>query len=284
MTEEEKARRIYEMVMYPRTGHPNSHASDLSCLLQTILFVLGAVFIVYFQSWVFLGGLILASFAFQAICEIVRKRKGCLVHHCPFTPKTVWTRNHGLYPSISRISLRVRASFFPNAFPHWYGQKIVTAKPHKRFKRQVIHYCKECEDNESLFGSFYYSLFPYRSEWSVAAIAISKSLMGGLSAPWVLFEYGTIMVVPEPIGDLAEQATMLLRERGTFDFSAPAQDFEVVTLDEGKGWVVHGPQNDLKNVILRLESQFEDDMELCARLRRDEDAYWPVIVHIENVG
>lgn len=47
-----------------------------------------------------------------------------------------------------------------------------------------------------------------------ALVAAWRAIIVGAGKSWVLFEYGTCVILMEPAEDLAEQATALLREWG----------------------------------------------------------------------
>jgi hypothetical protein len=64
-----------------------------------------------------------------------------------------------------------------------------------------------------------------------------RSIINGPEKSWVLFAQGTCVILMEPQGDLAAQATALLREWGPVHPGSSSGDFSTITLEDGKGWV-----------------------------------------------
>ncbi|MFE0452383.1 hypothetical protein ACFW2D_13990 [Streptomyces sp. NPDC058914] len=66
---------------------------------------------------------------------------------------------------------------------------------------------------------------------------------------WVLFEHGTCVVLTAPDGDLAEQATEILREFGPVHAGSAAGDFGVIDVKDADGWVVTGHHQDVLTYV-----------------------------------
>ncbi|GAA3831897.1 hypothetical protein GCM10022380_58070 [Amycolatopsis tucumanensis] len=102
--------------------------------------------------------------------------------------------------------------------------------------------------------------------------------------PWVLFEHGTCVVLTEPEGDLAHQATELLRTFGPVRAGGAAGDFGVITLDEGGGWLVTSYRPDVLTHVAPGEPPAESDVTigLYGRSKRHRDATELHVVHVED--
>ncbi|WP_371358433.1 hypothetical protein, partial [Salmonella sp. E393-2] len=61
------------------------------------------------------------------------------------------------------------------------------------------------------------------------------------------------MILTQPEPDLAAQARALLAEWGAVQVGTPAGDFGVITLDNGRGWVVTGHHPDILTFVPREE-------------------------------
>ncbi|MEJ8646329.1 hypothetical protein WKI68_43885 [Streptomyces sp. MS1.HAVA.3] len=61
----------------------------------------------------------------------------------------------------------------------------------------------------------------------------------------MLFEHGTCVVLTAPDGELAEQATEILKKFGPAHAGSSPGDFGVIDLKDAEGWVVTGHHNDV---------------------------------------
>lgn len=115
-------------------------------------------------------------------------------------------------------------------------------------------------------------------------IDVWQRLLADPHKSWVLFEHGTCVVLPAPEGELAEQATDLLREFGPAHAGSSAGDFGVIDLDDVEGWVVTGHHNDVLTYVGPDEpaddSQFA--VGLCGRSQRHLDGTELNVVHVED--
>ncbi|OES61674.1 hypothetical protein A7R79_09230, partial [Pseudomonas aeruginosa] len=72
---------------------------------------------------------------------------------------------------------------------------------------------------------------------------------------------------------------------GAVQVGTPAGDFGVITLDNGRGWVVTGHHPDILTFVPREELE-EDAGELLVgmhgRSRRGEDAEALAVIHVED--
>jgi hypothetical protein len=101
---------------------------------------------------------------------------------------------------------------------------------------------------------------------------------------WVLFANGTCVILMEPTGDLAQQATSLLQEYGPVHAGTPAGDFDIIDLDEASGWAVTGHHPDILTYVDPSELENHDDLTvgLFGRSKRDQDGHDLIIIHIED--
>lgn len=111
-----------------------------------------------------------------------------------------------------------------------------------------------------------------------------KQVLSGSPTSWVLFEHGTCVLLPAPEGDLAEQATELLRHYGPVHAGSPAADFGVMTLKDELGWVVTGHHDDVLTYVGPAEPQDGSNLGvgLCGRAKRHRDGTEPRVVHVED--
>ncbi|MFB7337736.1 hypothetical protein FNH09_36340 [Streptomyces adustus] len=101
---------------------------------------------------------------------------------------------------------------------------------------------------------------------------------------WVLFEHGTCVVLTAPEGDLADQATGILREFGPVHAGSPAGDFGVIDLKDAEGWVVTGQHNDVLTYVGPDEPHERSDIAIgvFGRSKRHRDGTELNVVHVED--
>ncbi|MEO3873451.1 hypothetical protein ABGB18_31965 [Nonomuraea sp. B12E4] len=101
---------------------------------------------------------------------------------------------------------------------------------------------------------------------------------------WVLFEQGTCVILMEPAGELAQQATTLLREYGPVVGGTPAGDFDIIDLDDAPGWAVTGHHPDILTYVDPSEVDNEEDfvVGLYGRGKRDQDGHDLTVIHVED--
>jgi hypothetical protein len=121
---------------------------------------------------------------------------------------------------------------------------------------------------------------------SVAALVdVWRRIIVGDHKSWVLFAYGTCVILTEPADDLAAQAIDILREYGPVHPGTPAGDFGTVELDRAPGWVVTGHHPDVLTYVAPddvLAESSELLIGLIGRSRRDDDSRELSIIHIED--
>ncbi|MFB6516953.1 hypothetical protein [Streptomyces sp. NPDC056401] len=103
-------------------------------------------------------------------------------------------------------------------------------------------------------------------------------------ASWVLFEQGTCVVLTAPDGDLAEQATDILKGFGPVHAGSSAGDFGVIDLEDTEGWVVTGHHNDVLTYVGPDEVGDPSELAagLCGRAKRHQDGTDLHVVHVED--
>ncbi|MEE1739147.1 hypothetical protein [Streptomyces sp. BE147] len=101
---------------------------------------------------------------------------------------------------------------------------------------------------------------------------------------WVLFEQGTCVVLTAPSGELAEQATEILKQFGQVRAGSPAGDFGVIDLADTEGWVVTGHHNDVLTYVGPDEPQDRSEIAvgLLGRSKRHRDGTELHVVHVED--
>ncbi|MFJ6730518.1 MULTISPECIES: hypothetical protein [unclassified Streptomyces] len=113
---------------------------------------------------------------------------------------------------------------------------------------------------------------------------IWQRLLADPRKSWVLFEHGTCVVLTAPEGDLAEQATDLLREFGPAHAGSSAGDFGVIDPKGVAGWVVTGHHHDVLTYVGPDEPQDGSHLAvgLFGRAKRHQDGTQLHAVHVED--
>ncbi|MER5197284.1 hypothetical protein ACWD3J_29200 [Streptomyces sp. NPDC002755] len=101
---------------------------------------------------------------------------------------------------------------------------------------------------------------------------------------WVLFEHGTCVVVMAPDGELAEQATEILKKYGPAHAGSSSGDFGVIDLKDAEGWVVTGQHNDVLTYVGPDEPRDSSEIAvgLFGRSKRHRDGTELHVVHVED--
>ncbi|MEU7339643.1 hypothetical protein [Streptomyces sp. NPDC007074] len=101
---------------------------------------------------------------------------------------------------------------------------------------------------------------------------------------WVLFEHGTCVVLTAPDGELAEQATDLLKKFGPAHAGSSAGDCGVIDVKDVEGWVVTGHHNDVLTYVGLDEPQDQSQIAvgLFGRSKRHRDGTELRVVHVED--
>jgi hypothetical protein len=117
-------------------------------------------------------------------------------------------------------------------------------------------------------------------------IDIVRRAVTNPATPWVLFQNGTVVFLPEPVAgeELSDQAVALLREWGPVHAGSPAGDFSLTTLPDGCGWAVRCHHNGIITFLSPkdVEPNTPDvRIGLLGRQRRDLDAHELSVSHVE---
>ena len=103
---------------------------------------------------------------------------------------------------------------------------------------------------------------------------------------WALFRNGTCVILRQPEGDLAAQATELMKEWGPVYVATPAADFNVIDLALAPGWIVTCHHKDILTYVSPDEMMGKEPNDiligLLGRSKRDRDAQELQIIHIED--
>ncbi|MFI5862216.1 hypothetical protein [Streptomyces sp. NPDC051546] len=115
-------------------------------------------------------------------------------------------------------------------------------------------------------------------------IDVWRRILVNPRASWVLFEQGTCVVLTAPDGELAGQATAILREFGPVHAGSSAGDFGAIELKDAEGWVVTGHHNDVLTYVGPDEvgDPSELTVGLCGRSKRHRDGTDLRVVHVED--
>ncbi len=101
---------------------------------------------------------------------------------------------------------------------------------------------------------------------------------------WILFENGTYIIIEDATGldEINEQGIKKMKEFGPVQAGTPAGDFETITLNATKGWVVSGHGYGMYTYVhpseLADESPENYVVGLLGRSKRDLDGGEPVVV------
>ena len=117
------------------------------------------------------------------------------------------------------------------------------------------------------------------------AIEDWRNIIRGSQKSWVLFRYGTCVLLMEPQEDMSSQAVELLREWGPVYPGSPAGDFNVVHLTNYSGWVITGHHPDVVNYVALSEvPEGSDDatIGLLGRSKRHQDSIDLRVIHVED--
>ena len=112
-----------------------------------------------------------------------------------------------------------------------------------------------------------------------------RGIINGPEKSWVLFQNGTCVILMEPKGDLASQATDLLREWGPVHAGSSFGDFGTIELQDGRGWVVTCHHNDILSFVSPDEvATTANDLAvgLLGRSKRGQDAEELLVLHVED--
>ncbi|OJJ53355.1 hypothetical protein ASPSYDRAFT_36298 [Aspergillus sydowii CBS 593.65] len=118
--------------------------------------------------------------------------------------------------------------------------------------------------------------------------AIWRDILQNDKKSWVLFEHGTCVILMEPTGDLAAQATEFLSKWGPVHVATPSADFQCMELDGEpvSGWIVAGQHPDVLNYILPEDAERagSGDLQvgLLGRSNRDADGNELKVIHVED--
>jgi hypothetical protein len=112
-----------------------------------------------------------------------------------------------------------------------------------------------------------------------------RATIDGPGKSWVLSEHGTCVILMEPEAELAAQATALLREYGPVRGGSSFGDFGLITLDDGRGWVVTCHHDDILTFVGSNEAEADAEdvaIGLLGRSKRRQDAEELRVVHVED--
>ncbi|WP_438426653.1 hypothetical protein [Aquimarina macrocephali] len=105
---------------------------------------------------------------------------------------------------------------------------------------------------------------------------------------WVLFENGTYIIFDDinKVKNTEVKAIELMKEFGPVNAGGPAGDFNVISLNQTKGWVVSGHGYGMYTYVHpdELNTSSPDDITigLFGRSKRDKDGNDPKIIHINK--
>ncbi len=115
-------------------------------------------------------------------------------------------------------------------------------------------------------------------------VEVWQRILAPSGTSWVLFEHGTCVLLKEPEGDLAEQASGILGEFGPVHVGSPAGDFHVLTLKDELGWLVTGHHPDVVTHVALDEPVDPSHLAvgIHGRTKRHQDGTDLHVVHVED--
>ncbi|MEU9198122.1 hypothetical protein [Streptomyces hundungensis] len=115
-------------------------------------------------------------------------------------------------------------------------------------------------------------------------VDVWRRLLADPGKSWVLFEHGTCVVLTTPDGELAEQATEILKKFGPAHAGSSAGDFGVINLKDVEGWAVTGHHKDVLTYVGPDEPQDQSEIAvgLFGRSKRHRDGTELHVVHVED--
>ncbi|AFM02747.1 hypothetical protein Fleli_0258 [Bernardetia litoralis DSM 6794] len=105
---------------------------------------------------------------------------------------------------------------------------------------------------------------------------------------WVLFENGTYIIFDDinQIDNIENEAIKLMKEFGPVHAGGPAGDFNVISLNKTKGWVVSGHGYGMYTYVnpSELETNSPDDLTIgvFGRSKRNNDGQNPNIIYVNS--
>lgn len=120
---------------------------------------------------------------------------------------------------------------------------------------------------------------------------IWETLIFDKNKSWVIFEYGTCVVVMQHKIDTTTDAIEIMKKYGPVHAGSPAGDFRVVKSTDLKGWIVLYNHPDILNFVspdeLKLPDQIDENavtIGLTGRNKRRLDAESLKILFIHEKG
>jgi len=123
-------------------------------------------------------------------------------------------------------------------------------------------------------------------------IAAWKQILKDGEIPWVLFQLGTCVLLPDSQDNLEEQARDLLKQWGPAKAGTPANNFGLSLLDKSpKGFLVSCHHPDILTYVSQEEScnlGLIDGLRLhigtLGRQKRAQDAQLLKVIHVEDLN
>lgn len=120
-------------------------------------------------------------------------------------------------------------------------------------------------------------------------INVCQQVLSNNPHSWVLFEYGTFVILQDPADNLCQQAIELLQEWGPVHPGSSSGDFNTIPLHDDLGWLVTCHHNDIQTLITRdevgvLPEGFPESLMIGTqgRSRRAADADRLAVIHVED--
>ena len=116
-------------------------------------------------------------------------------------------------------------------------------------------------------------------------INIYKKVITDPSMSWILFKYGTCVMLLNPAKDLQAQAVKILKEHGQVVAGTSSGDFDVTKIPEINGWVVIGDYPGIMMYVSDEETggkRSDFDIGMIGRSKRERDSIELEMVHVED--
>lgn len=119
-----------------------------------------------------------------------------------------------------------------------------------------------------------------------------KKILHGFDKPWVLFQFGTCVIIREPSANLTDQAIALLKEWGYPTSGSPANKFSLSFLSSQglSGSLVSCHHPDILTYVAPAEAPISEDDEISLKLsiggfgrkKRQWDCETLKVIYIES--
>ena len=125
----------------------------------------------------------------------------------------------------------------------------------------------------------------YRNELRIGKV---KQILSTENKDWVLFKFGTFLVLEETdsVRDVKTEATKRMKELGPVEPGTPSGDFRVKKLTNPEGWLVSFYWEGMYAYVSpeEMENKIQDDIHIgiAGRNKRQFDGENPVVIYVNE--